>query len=273
MLYSNMSWWYYLLLPAISMAFLYAYVGLPEQDEIKKGNVEDIGWAAAYAVGIMSLAAGTVLVYVNDGLGLRYWSVMSIFVWCLVYYLMYYMPIKGIRLLHGGADLKCMLSLTILFPFYPVHGPIPFLPYLKMAIEAQPAIGFIIPFSFSVLLTAALLSAMMFLVLPAINLARRDIGGVKMFFGVKMDIRKAMRGHVWPMEHVDEDGSIGVTLFPNDDDKAKKDYNGLLKTGRDKVWVTPKIPFIVPIAIAFLLTILFGNILLEVVGAFTLSIP
>ncbi len=134
----------------------------------------------------------------------------------------------------GGADSKAMMALAILMPLPPsfsiIHSPI-----------------FIFP------LTVLMDSLLLILPLPLLfllyNLIRRDFEFPYALFGYRMDASKAARKHVWSME--DENGK---SIVP------KKDVS-LSKLGNRKIWVTPKLPFIVFMAAGYITASIFGDML------------
>lgn len=71
--------------------------------------------------------------------------------------------------IRGGADAKALISLAILFPFYPVIGELPIL-----RAETAPFEVFI-PFAFSVLVTAAIMVALMPIGFLLKNLDRKSV--------------------------------------------------------------------------------------------------
>ena len=54
-----------------------------------------------------------------DHLSYQTKMLLPVFVLALIYYAMYYASIGGIHLLHGGADAKGMIAITVLIPVYP----------------------------------------------------------------------------------------------------------------------------------------------------------
>ncbi len=275
MFLDGVPWYFYLMLPGLLVIFLYAYAGLPELSEIQKGAKLDIMWTAIYVVGILCLLASVGLTFVNDGLKLEFWNYGYIPFIMLVFYLMYYMSIRGIHLLHGGADAKCMIAMAVLFPRYPALAPIPvleslpILTYMAESVETLPAIGFIFPFAVSVLVNAALVTVFMFFAFPVINIIKGNLEGPQIFFGYKMDIEKAQKSFVWLLQRVDEEGNQSVVMFPGKNKDEERDYKLLTEAGEKEVWITPKVPFIVPLAVSLVLTFVLGNILFEIIGLIT----
>jgi len=132
----------------------------------------------------------------------------------------------------GGADVKCLISLAIAFPMYPMMFGYPLI-----NIPGYP-ITMVMSFPLAVLLHASLFS--IFAIVPIIirNVIRKDTKMPNMLFGYKMNRYDAENSHVWPM----------------------KDH-GTEREDGERIWVTPKIPFIIPITAAFIFVALAGNLI------------
>ena len=170
---------------------------------------------------------------------------VMILVFYVIYMLMY---MAGI--LRGGADAKCMISLTIAFPFYPAFWNFPILAVPNGSISE------VFVFSLTVLLYALFfsLSAIIYFVYRNVkdgNTGRRILSGYM------MDIDDAEDSYVWPMDDVGENGLYSISIPEYTYDV----YERLRENGEKKIWVTPMIPFIVPLSVAFLFTSLVGNVL------------
>ena len=61
--------------------------------------------------------------------------------------------------------------------------------------------------------------------------------------------------HLWPLDRA-EDGKVVPGTSPWDDDGA---FRKLRDAGADRVWVTPMVPFVLPIAAAFAIVWIWGN--------------
>ena len=74
-----------------------------------------------------------------------------------------------------------------------------------------------------------------------------------------MDLEKAKNSFVWPLEKiVDGKRKLRYTSHISDpiDDWEMFEHHGI-----DKIWVTPKIPFMIPLLIGFISAFLIGDIL------------
>lgn len=150
-------------------------------------------------------------------------------------------------LLAGGADAKALMALAILVPF-PLHlGAFPLLPS-----PLPPALG---------ALGNALLAVLAVpLALLARNIARGALRFPHALLGVRMAVAEARRRHVWPMERADGE-AVRTVLFPSRRPWTEEDWDALAARGRSEVWVTPKVPFMVPLLAGFAAAALVGDLL------------
>jgi preflagellin peptidase FlaK len=158
----------------------------------------------------------------------------------------------------GGADAKALMALSLCFPIYPTLEGLPLL-----ALN-EPAMLEVLPFPILVLFNGAILTLIVPIGFIIMNLARRDLRFPLMLFGVRMDVEEAKSKHVWPMEKV-VDGQIRTALFPRADDEG--DWESLRAAGVERPWVTPKVPFLIPMTLAIPFSLLAGNLLLYIMGA------
>ena len=115
------------------------------------------------------------------------------------------------------------------------------------------------------LIDAAILVMFLPLGFLARNLASRDIKFPQMLLGYMVDSGTDAPGFIWLMEHV-EDGKHRIFTRPRADEDTPKELLKLREHGRSKVWVTPKIPFIVPIFAGLVLATVAGNLLFLLFG-------
>lgn len=147
----------------------------------------------------------------------------------------------------GGADVKCLMSLAVCFPVYPDDAPLWESPDQVSSLLLSP--------SFSIFATALLLS-MSSAVITAIRNIRRGRVCPSMFGTLHMDVSKAYGSFVWPVERIEN----GVKVrCPSCIDDRENVLDELRKAGHEQVLVTPMIPFLLPIAAAAGIILLFGN--------------
>ncbi|NLI73736.1 MAG: hypothetical protein GX369_03050 [Euryarchaeota archaeon] len=161
-------------------------------------------------------------------------------------------------IIKGGADAKALIALTIMFPMYPQgYG----FPLIGAAVNMK---DFILPFPVLILFNAAILTLIVPITMFILNILRKDIEFPTMFLGYRMFIDDIQNKHVWPMESV-VDGRIKVELFPQNSCDITDQVNELRMMGADSIWVTPKIPFLIPITISVLMSIFVGNLLFLII--------
>ncbi len=185
----------------------------------------------------------------------------TVSVMVLLYQLFY-----QLGLLRGGADAKAMMALTLLVPLYPEASPFPL---IVLPGSLQSAMQVLFPFSLTVLVDAAILFLAVPLVYLLVNAWRREVELPQAFFGTKADLDHLPR-HVWLMERVDRDGERIAVLFPSRLMDQDEEVTKLKAAGADRVWIQPKLPFMVPLLAGFLLAFLVGNLML---GFLTAVLP
>lgn len=183
----------------------------------------------------------------------RYWTMLSIPLLIVFFFVMYQLDV-----IKGGADAKSLIALSLVFPIYPLVAG---LPVLELN---DPAALTILPFPVLVLFNAAILTLLVPAGMLVVNLMRRDVRFPLMLFGTRMSVDEAKEKHVWPMERV-MDGKVRTVLFPRSDEDV--DWDALRQAGVERPWVTPKVPFLIPLTLAVPFSLLFGNLLLYLMGA------
>jgi len=254
----------------------------------RKREVSDIHWAVLGAAGLiltfslsvyltgfrweyLCLAAGTVLILVDilsdkefnpfifylamallfivplypnlsEDIMIAWASVPACF---LIFVGLYYFGI-----IRGGADVKCLITLSIMFPLYPQFLGLPF---FGVPDNIMPQI-FVC--SISILFLAALMVIPMIMYFAAKNAGKEKFSG-RIFSGYRMEISEAESSDVWPLEDIVEGELVSIKI-PKDED-TKEIFSRLKEAGREDVWVTPMIPFVIMIAAATAAVILIGS--------------
>ena len=149
----------------------------------------------------------------------------------------------------GGADAKAVIAVSFVCPSYPNFGDLPF-----VAVPDGSLPLFVIP-GFSVFLLAAFITVILAVPYAVTNIVRGDTVVPNMFAGFRMGIDRAERSHVWPMEDY-VDGQVRTTVSGSEDPGV---YERLRAAGAERVWVTPIIPFLIPITVAYAAVIFLGN--------------
>jgi preflagellin peptidase FlaK len=158
-------------------------------------------------------------------------------------------------LIRGGADAKALISLSLLFPFYPAVAGLP-------AIQGETELSTIVfPFAFTILINAAIIVAV---VMPLgfllSNVVAGDMRFPNVFLGRRINVDRVLNSHVWLMERI-EDGKHIAYSKPRREEDLSKELDLLKGAGVNRVWVTPKIPFMVPMLASLVLSALIGNVL------------
>ena len=201
-----------------------------------------------YAIAFISMA---LMVY-YAGLDNRTMALLAIPIMILVFILFYYL-----RLIHGGADAKAFMALAIMFPYYPIIQGFPLIEG-----PAVSGLNIAFPFAFLILMNAAILQVVTVpLGMLIKNLANRDFGFPEMFLGYRMDIANIPKKFVWPMEKIIDDERV-LVIFPKRDGDVRKDLLALRKEGIERIWVTPKVPFIIPMLLGIIFSVIIGNLVM-----------
>ncbi len=213
----------------------------------RPGLLEKEGEEVALALFISAFVVlgALAVIFWND---IYFWQLLSIPIVFLVIILLYYFD-----LVKGGADAKALISLALLFPMYPTFGQFPLI-----AIPTE-ALQYFFPFAILVLFYAALFLMIFPVSFGFMNAVRGDTKFPIMFFGYRMDITEARDKFVWSMERVDE-GERETVLFPKDEYDHQETLDQLQAVGAERIWITPKIPFLIPMTISLLFSALVGNI-------------
>ncbi len=147
----------------------------------------------------------------------------------------------------GGADAKGMMLLAWLWPGTPDLLDGRTVPVLDILVNAS---------------LVALVFPVVFVVW---NIVRGDIAVPAMLFGTKMPRAKAEKRFVWPMQRI-VDTSEGPKLrwrfWQRPSEGLDATYGRLRVAGIDTVWVTPKIPFMIPLTAGAIVAWQYGNVVL-----------
>ena len=81
-----------------------------------------------------------------------------------------------------------------------------------------------------------------------------------------MEIKKARKKFVWPLEKI-VDGNRKFVYMPKDFN-ITKELDDFEKNGIDEIWITPKIPFMIPLFAGFICAFIFGDILFYLMNSF-----
>jgi len=233
-------------------------------DEIFGEEGLNLGGVNALRLSFYLLSAaifiGGVYLFLGD---MQFSVLISVLAMLLFIYLLYMFDV-----IKGGADAKALMMLSLLFPHYPaissMAASLPLIPPLTTGSFSGVITWeqIFLPFSFIIFMTGAMVSLAVPIALFAINAAHGNVSIPQALFGYKMPLDEVEKHHVWLMERA-VDGKIKVSLFPRDDNDEQ--IAALKGMGVEEVWVNPKIPFLIPITIGLIISIIAGNILMLIV--------
>lgn len=152
-----------------------------------------------------------------------------------------------VGLLAGGADAKALVALAILLPF-PLH------------LGAFPLLASPLPSAFAALGNALVAFLVVPIALLMVNLARRDVRFPHALLAVRMPLESVRIGHYWPMEYV-KDGAVRTMYMPSRFVWEDEDWEALRAAGKERVWATPKVPFMVPLLAGVVAAFFLGDLL------------
>jgi len=202
----------------------------------------------------VAAAISLIYLFLTFSADLYFWQLFDVMIMFALLILMY-----QIDIIKGGADAKALIALTLMFPVYPMIGQWPLVPVtndLSMLI---------FPFSLLILFNAAILSLVVPLGLLLFNLVKRDIHFPAMFLGYKIGLHEAKKKFVWPMERV-ENGELKLVYFPKEDEENSEILEELSAFGAKRIWVTPKVPFLIFITAGVLVSAIVGNPVMALMG-------
>lgn len=149
-------------------------------------------------------------------------------------------------LIAGGADAKALASLAIL-------APLPLSPVLSLPLASP------LPLAVTALTNGLLIALLVPLLLLTWNLLHGDVSGARTFLGFRTQIDRVDLRVVWPLEYVTEDGEHVVRATPGGVPRDAFDPEVLAERGREEIWVTPKVPFLVPLWFGLVVAVLLGD--------------
>lgn len=160
-------------------------------------------------------------------------------------------------LIFGGADAKALMAIAILVPLSPLIYD---LPVWNMSL---------MPGSWQIFSNSIILFLFIPISLFVYNLSKKNIKFPHVLLGYKMDINKAKEKFVWPLEKIEE-GKQKFVYMPKDFD-VEEEIDELERFGLQEIWVTPKIPFMIPLLGGFICTFILGDILFYIMNIFISS--
>jgi preflagellin peptidase FlaK len=233
--------------------FAMAFLIYASYKDVKTRRVENKVWLFMSICGL-----GFLTIHLLLGGGIQWYQLIAIPAMIVLIYVLY-----QFRAIYGGADAKALMALAILTPVYPrIYEVLPLvdLGYAESTIEAM------FPFMLVVLLNSVLIFLSVPIYLALLNVYRREFAFPQAFVGIKIPIEDVNKKYVWLMEKVEEGRRI-IVLFPKKN--RQEDVAALKEMGVGRVWVTPKIPFMIPLTVGFILSVVVGNLIFFIMWVFT----
>jgi preflagellin peptidase FlaK len=159
-----------------------------------------------------------------------------------------------LRLIFGGADAKALMAIAILVPIEPEIFQFPIWN------------GSLMPASWFIFSNSIILFLFIPLSLLIYNILKRNIQFPFCILGYKLNINIAKKKFVWPLEKI-INGKRKFVYMPKDFD-IDDELNEFEKQGINEIWVTPKIPFMIPLLAGFICAFILGDILLYLMNLF-----
>jgi preflagellin peptidase FlaK len=222
----------------------FAVLSYASYTDIKTRRASNINWLIMGSIGGILLVVQYFTVGFENYLYLLFIPIMIGLVYAFF----------QMRLIFGGADAKALMAIAILTPLEPSINQFPLWS------------GSFMPFSWSIFSNSIIIFLFIPLSLLIFNIAKRDIQFPFVLLGYKMDIKKARNKFVWPLERLVE-GKRKFVYMPNSFE-VDDDYDLFEKNGISRVWVTPKIPFMIPLFVGFIAAFIFGDILFLLINLF-----
>ena len=170
-------------------------------------------------------------------------ATLTVFAVFFVMNILYYTGI-----VRGGADAKCVIAISMVFPLYPVFGEFP------LVMSSSDPFVTVFPFAVAVFIVADVLAVSPLFYYLARNLIKGDRKFPQMLIGYVKPISSVDEEKEWPIQDI-IDGEVVIRTRPADDGAVQR----LKGAGAENIWVTPIIPFIIPLTVAYVIVLLIGN--------------
>ena len=150
----------------------------------------------------------------------------------------------------GGADAKALIALSVVFPVYPRIYVFPLL---------NEGLGI---FAFSVLANSVIVAPILALIFFLKNVWERECEFVYRFIGYRVPADRIPKFHNL-LEYVDEKGNVVRSLrgIEPDEDMLRRLAKAKKEGKIDRIWVTPALPFLVFMTAGFLVSVIFGDLM------------
>ena len=219
-------------------------LGYASYTDIKTRKASNINWLVMGSIAAILLLLQYLIVGFDNLYYLLFIPIMIILIYVLF----------QLRLIFGGADAKALMAIAILLPLQPEIYNLPLWGKSFM------------PASWSVFSNSVILFLFIPIGMLIYNIAKKNIKLPYMLLGYKMDVKQAREKFVWPLEKIVE-GKHKFVYMPKDFD-IDEELDQFEKNNIKQVWVTPKIPFMIPLLAGFICVFIFGDILYFIMNLF-----
>jgi len=225
------------LIRLITGTILLAYASYTD---IKTRRAANILWVIMALIGVILL----LIQYLDDGFS-NIWYLLFIPIMIILMYVFFQM-----RLLFGGADAKALMALAVLVPIQPLIGTFPLWESF-------------LPGSWSIFANATILFLLIPISLLMYNLYKHNLRFPHCLLGYVITVEQAKHSFVWPMEKI-KNGKRKLVYMPKNFD-IDEELSEFENHGITDIWVTPKIPFMIPLLAGFITLFFLGDLLLQIV--------
>ena len=271
-------WTIYLTAAAVVAYASVSVFGRPTIKDALNGSWMDRTFLFWYAAGAVGVVAGAlryqattpveVLLDNGDALGMLWWRTAALFL------VIFFIDMAWrLRLLHGGADAKALMWVSLVFPTW-ASVPLPFGSVGETTVVA-------LPVSISLLIWGGLAFLFIPFIMLSLNISRGDVkrlGDLRMAWHASMlAVDEVAKRHVWLLtdtmemptgEHRVVHAARAPRSTPSAEELEER-LKSLRGHGVDRVWVSHKMPLLVFLFPAVLPLVLIGDpttLLLQWIG-------
>ena len=271
-------WTIYLTAAAVVAYASISVFGRPTIKDALSGSWMDRTFLLWYGAGAAGVVAGAlryqattpveVLLNNGDALGMLWWRTAGLFL------VIFFIDVAWrLRLLHGGADAKALMWVSLVFPTW-ASVPLPFGVVGEETVVA-------LPVSISLLIWGGLAFLFIPFIMLALNMSRGDLrrfGDLRMAWHASMmAVDEVAKRHVWLLtdtmempsgEHRVVHAARAPRTTPSNEELEER-LSALKDNGVERVWVSHKMPLLVFLFPAVLPLVLLGDpttLLLQWIG-------
>lgn len=198
------------------------------------------------------------------------WALNIIFIFVLMYFLFYFFQYFGMSGL-GGADAKALMAVALMFPYYPEISLAGIL--LPVTDVSRSIIYGLAVFGNALALNLVVPIAILIYNVATVPLKELTASPMMALTGYKVNIESIKGKHVRLMHKYLEtpEGKPEIKRTFSGSEINEETYGRISKWKNEgiigpKVWITPKIPFLIPITLGFILSIVYGDILMQIIS-------